>query len=291
MKKIFTLFGALLLCAAGALAQVAPGPYPGNPQQGGPNQLHKQGGLYYALGYASWQGILVAGNSATGSQSVIVYPQGAANGCVTLTDGTCIPMADVFNTNTPITVDVNSSAAEVVTPSAVSISNCPAGNIGVGGSAQCATITATFGNTHGQSAIVGSGDFGIEEAVTDASNQGGGTVYWIVDTGNVTLTGGATTTTTTKVPATFYGVGASAYVETTITTSTSWEVGITGSLTNICNNNTTLTAGTTCKLNSPALTGTGTTTLTAIVITNSTTPGAGVLKTRAWGFTPVQAAF
>lgn len=283
-RTIAIMVLAALLVAAPALAQV----FPGNPQQNGPQ--HRVGGVFYALGYSNWQANIISGNTSTGAgTSIIVYP--GSGSCILLPDGACIALTSVFNTSTPITI--NDGNAETFTPSGVSIGACPAGNLGVGGSSLCATVTGTIANTHGQSANVNSGDMGIQEAITDAGAQGGGTVFWMVDTGIVTLnTGGLTTTTTVKVPTNFYGIGAAARVTTTITTSTAWLVGISGSTAAFCSSNSTLTAGTTCLANqaSPASVGT-TSALTAILITATVAnPGAGAVKVRVWGFTPVQPA-
>lgn len=292
MTKALRTLGALLLgvVLAGGVcfAQTAPGLQPFGLSYGA---QHRVGTVYYAPVYATWQGFIISGNSATGSASIIVAPAGSAGGIGTLglQDGYQLPLTDVFNTNVPIYImDAN---AETVTPTAVSIGNCPVGTIGIGQVVQCATITATFGNTHGGSAVVVSGDTGIEEAITDAGLTGGGDVYWSVDTGVVTLsTGGLTTTTTTKIPTTYYSGGASGRVTTTITTSANWEIGITGTLAGFCAQNSTLTAGTTCTQVAPALVGTGSTALTAILYTMGTSnPGAGAIKARVWGFTPVSA--
>lgn len=283
MKHTLKLLGALLLFAAVAFAQV----YPGNAQQASP--LHRVGGVFYSLAYSQWDGTIISGNTTTGSGTSIIVSTQGAGGVVTLTDGTSVPLTTVFNTSTPISiVDAN---AETFTPSGVTIGNCPAGNLGVGGSSQCATVTGTISNTHGQGAIVTSGDLGIEEAITDAGNQGGGLVFWMVDTGIVTLnTGGLTTTTTVKVPTNFYNIGAAARVTTTITVTASWAVGISGATGIFCSANSTLTAGTTCLANQAAPASTGTTSaLTAILITGATgNPGAGAVKARVWGYTPVQ---
>jgi hypothetical protein len=281
--RIASLIAGLLLAFSGAsLAQ--------NPQSTA--TLHRVGGMFYSQGYVGWQAYVLSGNAATGSQSIIVAAQGGS-GIIVLPDQTAVPLATVFNTNTPISL--NDANAETVTPSAVTIGVCPAGNLGVGGSNQCATITATFSNTHGAGALVGTGDAGIMEAVTDAGNQGGGLVYWQVDTGIVTLnTGSVTTTTTTKVPSPYISLGGSGRVTTTITTSTSWAVGVSGATTDFCTAQTTLTAGTTCNvvaLTSPTSRGTGAVALTAILFTMGTgAPGAGAVKARVWGYTPVQPA-
>jgi len=287
-SKLLMLVSALLLSAAGVFGQ---GTFPGNSLQNSP--LHRVGGVFNALGYSTWSSVLISGNTSTGAGvSVVIYP-GSMTATETLADGSAVPLTVVFNTNTPILVDVGQGNAEVVTPTSVSFGPCPAGNLGVGGGATCATVTGTFNNTHGQSAIVTSGDFGIEEAITDAGNQGGGIVFWMVDTGIVTLnTGGLTTTTTTKVPTTFYGIGAAARVTTTITGSTAWLVGISGSTASFCSSNSTLTAGTTCIANqaAPAVVGT-TQSLTSVLITATVANAtAGAVKVRVWGYTPVQPA-
>jgi hypothetical protein len=165
----------------------------------------------------------------------------------------------------------------------------------VSASAIGAAATATFANLHGNGEAVLSGDNGIMEAVLDAGNNGGGLLFWTVDTGVVTLsTGGVTTTTTTKVPSPYITMGGAGRVTTTVTTSTSWAVGIAGGTTDFCTAQTTLTAGTVCNvvaLSSPTSRGTGAVTLTAIIFTMGTgAPGAGAIKARVWGFTPVQPA-
>lgn len=279
LKKLALLLAAVPLLAFSAFAQAQITPPVGL-------NAHRQGGIYYAPAYATWQATIISGNSASGSASIIVASN--TNG-VSLADGAVLPFTTVFNTSTPIYIqDAN---AETVTPSAVSVGACPAGNLGVGGSSICATVTATFANTHGQSAIVISGDSGIEEAFTDAGANGGGLVYWTVDTGTVTLTTtGLTTTTTTKVPTNFLSEGASAKVETTITTSANWAVGISGSTAAFCTANSTLTAGTSCiaNMNSPASVGTSQA-LTAVLFTMGTSdPGAGAIKARVWGFSAIQ---
>ena len=251
---------------------------------------HNLNGVWYAPAYATWQATVLSGNAATGSQSILVTcNSGGVQGVCQLADGYSVPLTSIFNTNTPIyLMDAN---FETVTPTAVSIGACTPGFLGVGAATQCATITATFANTHGASAPVVSGDAGIFEAITDAGAAGGGVVYWQVDTGIVTLnTGGLTTTTTTKVPTNFYNLGAAARVTTTVTVTASWAVGISGATGIFCSANSTLTAGTTCLANQAAPATTGTTSaLTAILITGATSnPGAGAVKARVWGWTPVQ---
>jgi hypothetical protein len=281
--------GGLLPLSPLAAAQTAPSLVPFGQQFG---YQHRVGALFLAPGYGTWNATVLSGNAATGSQSIVISGNSGGIGGLSLADGTTIPLAVAFNTLTPITImDANQ---ETVTPSAVSTpAPCGPGFAGVGSTTQCVTVTATFANTHGASAVVVSGDAGIGEAITDAGNQGGGLVYWTVDTGVVTLnTGALTTTTTTKVPTTFYGEGAAARVTTTITTSTNWAVGISGSTSAFCSANATLTAGTTCIANQVAPAAIGTTnTLTALLVTvTGANAGAGAVKIRVWGWTPVQPA-
>lgn len=297
--KLFRTLTALLLIAGACFtftpesaAQGIPAPsiaFLGQIGCSGAGGSHRMGAIFYAPCYATYQAQILSGNSASGSQTIIVFDAAGGQGGVPLADGSTLPLAVFFNTNTPITINDNN--AETVTPSSVSLGPCPSGFIGVGNVVQCAFVTATFSNTHGGSALVYSGDSGIEEAITDAGNQGGGDVYWQVDTGIVVLsTGGLTTTTSTKVPTTYYAGGASARVTTTITTSANWSVGVSGATASFCASNATLTAGTTCTQAAPALVGTGSTALTALLFTMGTSnPGAGALKSRVWGYTPVSA--
>jgi len=270
MKKYLLVVVATLLLAASALAQSAT-----------PNILGPTNKIFYSQDYAKWTGQIVSGNSATGSQTILVYTSGVF-------PGNTLAGVNPFATTTPIQF-----YGESLTPSAVSCGQSrPAGFAAPAGGFLC-NVTATFANVHGAGEILFSGDNGIEEAITDAANQGGGLVYWVADTGNVTLTtSGLTTTTTTLVPTTFYNIGAAAIVKTTITTSANWAVGISGATAIFCASNTTLTAGTTCltKQVAPATTGT-TQALTAVLFTMGTSnPGAGAIKARVWGFTPVQPA-
>ncbi|MGH9735439.1 MAG: hypothetical protein ACRD8A_12725 [Candidatus Acidiferrales bacterium] len=251
--------------------------------------LHRIGNRWEAPAFAAWRTQVITGNSSTGSQTILVKASGLA-----LKDGYTMPCSstfcDPFNTNTPIVVGVG-SVAETVTPSGVSVSACPPSAVSTSADF-CASVTATFANVHGYAEPVVSGDAGIEEAVTDAAWNGGGLVEWFVDTGTVTLsTGGLTTTTTTKVPSMFINEGASAYVETTITTSANWSVGIASHTADFCASNSTLTSGTACTQVAPTLTGTSTA-LTAVLFTMGTSnPGAGAIKARVWGETPVNSAF
>ena len=271
-KFLAVLMSSLLTVAGFAFTPVAKGQV-----QNPPSSLVRVNGIYYAQGYNQWTATVLTGTTTTGAATLTML-----YGYVTLPDGR--PFVP-FNTNVPISVDVGAQN-EVVTPS--SVSGCQPLNPNQG----VCQVTATFANTHGNGTIVSSGDFGIQEAILDAGNNGGGAVFWMVDTGIVTLnTGGLTTTTTVKVPSSFYNFGASARVTTTITTTTNWAVGIAGATGIFCSANTTLTAGTTCVANqvAPATTGTSTA-LTAVLFTFTVAnPGAGAIKARVWGYTPVSA--
>jgi hypothetical protein len=274
-KSVFCVVVATLLLAASAFAQsnIATPNY-GN----GPTAQ-----IYFSTNYAKWNGQIISGNSATGSQTVLVYSSGAFG-------GNTLSGSNPFSTTIPIQF-----YGEVLTPSAVSCGQArPAGFAGPAGGFLC-NVTATFANLHGAGEILFTGDNGIMEAIAAAASDGGGLVYWVADTGTVTLsTGGLTTTTTTKIPTQFINAGASAIVETTVATTASWAVGAaTTGGTAFCSANTTRTAGTTCIANQTttiSLSGT-TNALQAIVFTGATSnPTAGAIKARVWGYTPVQAA-
>ena len=253
---------------------------------GGGANLHLFAGIYNAVAYQSWRTTVFNGPYASGSNTLTVSPA-----FVTLPDGYTF---NPFSTNVSIIVGLGTPDQETVTPSAVAQVPCPSGapNTFQG---TCESITATFSNAHGQGDIIATGSAGIQDAFQDAANADGGLVYWQADTGTVTLnTGGLTTTTTTNVPKQWISLGASGRVETTITTSANWAVGITGSTSAFCTADSTLTAGTTClaNMNNPAVVGTTSPyTLTAILFTMGTSnPGAGAIKAKVWGITPVQAA-
>lgn len=261
--------------------------------QGGAANLSRAAGVYFspAYGPGRWGASIVTGNSSTGSQTDVFCPW-----FVTLQDGRVIqPFAAANATFAPITVDIGANS-EVVTPTATAQVAAP---VGAPGAQPCASVTASFSNTHtgaggGGVLNVYSGDLGIQEAINDASLNGGGLVYWEADTGSVTLnTGALTTTTTTKVPANFISVGGNARVTTTITTTTNWAVGIAGSTSAFCTANATLTAGTTCIANMNSASTVGTTTgLTAILFTFTVAnPGAGAIHAKVWGYTAAQSNF
>jgi hypothetical protein len=246
--------------------------------QQGPARVNGPSGTYFASAYNQWSSTVAIGFTGTGSQTMsMLY------GYVTLPDGR--PFVP-FSTNVPLQVDFGSNA-EVVTPSAVSGCQPLNPNQGV------CQVTATFANAHGNGTFVSSGDFGIEEAILDAQNNGGGLVYFAVDLGNVTLsTSGVTTTSTVKLPSHFIVEGASARVNTTITVATSWNLGIVGSTAAFVTTDTGLTAGSTARgfeTASAIVNLAAETTLAAVVFTAAGgTPGAGAIHAKVWGYVPVQ---
>ena len=282
-KKVLALFTLFILIVVGAVLALH------TKAQSGPSILSRVAGVYNSQAYLDWGATIVTGNTATGSQTIVICPW-----YVTLRDGRVIqPFAAANAVFAPISVDRGASN-EVVTPTATAQVASPIGTPQV-----CANVTASFSNTHAASGAGGAfnvttGDLGIQEAINDASLNGGGLVYWEADTGSVTLnTGALTTTTTTKIPANFLSMGASGRVTTTITTSASWAVGISGATGSLCSADSTLTAGTTCITNIPAPGTVGTTTgLTAILFTMGTSnPGAGAIHAKAWGYTAAQSTF
>jgi len=165
LKKLLLVVSALLLFAAGALGQNFPG------AQGNPSVLSRAAGQFYAPAFF-WQGRVISGNSTTGTVSIIVTGSTGGQGGLQLADGTTISLQTVFNTLTPIIVDWGQGAQETVTPTATAVGSCPAGNLGIGGAVQCVTITGTFVNTHGQSAVVIDGSFGLQTAINYAGSLG-----------------------------------------------------------------------------------------------------------------------
>ncbi|MGB2632391.1 MAG: hypothetical protein WAM58_00515 [Candidatus Acidiferrum sp.] len=257
--------------------------------QNGSGQFSRAVGVFDSTKYNQWGAFILSGNTATGAQTITVCPA-----IVALPDGRVIqPMAPANGVFVPLTIDAQSSAVvETVTPTAYSLIGPQSGT----GNVPCAAITATFANLHSASYAttqVLSGDQGVQEAINDASNTGGGIVYWQADAGNVTLNNsGATTTTGVSVPATFLAMGGSAYVKTTITTAASYSLGTSTTATAFLSSCTSLTAGLNC---SQFVTGpgkvSGGTGLTPLVITANATAGAGAVHVRAWGYTMAQSSF
>lgn len=169
MKKLLSVLCALLLTVAPALSQIMPG------VSGNPSPIARPGGTFYAAAF-NWEAKVLSGNSATGSSSIIIAGSTGGSGGLQLADGTTVSLQTVFSTLTPIIVDWGQGAAEPVTPTAVSVGTCPAGNLGVGGVVQCATVIASFTNLHGQSAVVRDGSYGLQTAINYAQLQGGGLV-------------------------------------------------------------------------------------------------------------------
>jgi hypothetical protein len=245
------------------------------------------GGIFYAPSYALWHNYIVTGNASTGSQTILL-----SSGSAILQDGReIIP----FAVGVPLSiVDGNS---ETVTITAVQ--NCNKGPALDVTFATC-QITASFSNLHGNGAKVISGDNGYQEAVNDAGNNGGGAVYWVNDTGPMTLSTGGTTTTSTQTnffPVSSIVLGTIGRVTTAITGScTGWEIGDGTTAARFTANNTTLTAGTTA-VNSGAAWNTAIAAVAtgvqiaankaAVVTCAGGNPTAGAIKVRAFGWTPV----
>lgn len=261
--------------------------------QVGQSQLSRVGGVYNSSAYKDWGAYIASGNTATGSQTITICPW-----FVNLRDGRVIQpfLADGSAVFTPITVDIGSNS-EVVTPTASSQIANPNG-----GPQPCASVTASFSNTHavtqsGGVTNVTTGDAGIQEAITDAAQLGGGQVYFEIDPGVVTLnTGGQTTNMgSIKIPARSLVAGASAKVTTTITTCAGgWSLGIVGgSGTDFTAANTTLTAGTNTD-SSTLASGLPVKTTTAqlpTVFCTTSAAAAGAVHARYWGYKVVPPAF
>lgn len=122
------------------------------------SQLSRVAGRYVASNYNYRSATIATAPTTTGAGSITLQ-----SGLVTTADGRSF---NPFSVLAPITVGTSNS--ETVTPTA--ISGC--GNTTPG---SC-TITATFLNLHGPGEPVFSGTFGLNEAILDAHNAGGGTV-------------------------------------------------------------------------------------------------------------------
>jgi len=174
MKKILVLALMALLAIAPLSQPIAAQNLPG--AQGSPFYASRPGGLFYAPGFF-WQGKVISGNAAAGVATIIMAGSGSGSGTLALPDGTALPMAVLPLTPTSsLIVDWGQAAAETITPTSISLGTCPAGNIGIGGSSQCAYITATFANSHGASAVVVDGTYGLQTASDYAQSLGGGVV-------------------------------------------------------------------------------------------------------------------
>ena len=197
MKKFLAL--AVLMLAALAALPAQGQNFPG--AQGNPVPLARAAGTFYAPAFF-WQGRVLSGNGCATTAGTNTCSGGATSGSIVMVgvaggsgglqipDGTTIPLATIFSTTfSPIIVDWGQAAAEYVVPTAVSVGSCPAGNIGVGGSAQCATITGSFVNSHGQSATVVDGTFGLQTAINYANSLTGAQS----NVGNVGFGGGIVT--------------------------------------------------------------------------------------------------
>jgi hypothetical protein len=241
------------------------------------NAVSKVAGVTVAAAYGQWTAqttSAVASGSATISVNV---------GSVTTADGrTFVP----FTTNVPLTIG-NGADVETVTPSAVS--GCT-----VGAAIGACQVTATFSNAHSQGEPIVSGDNGLQEAMNDTS--GGGLVFWVADSGTVTLsTSGATTTLCSScIPVNAIVLGVVARVETTITgCSGGWELGDGTTATRFTAANATLTAGTASAADLQTTSGVASTTTGMLNITSAksivntcvtSNASAGALKVRAFGY-------
>ncbi len=169
-KKMFAVLAFSLLLGTALLAQNFPG------ASGNPSPYTRAAGQFYAPAFF-WAGRLISGNTSTsGSQTVVLVGSTGGAGGLQMADGTTVPLQTIFNVLTPVIFDLGQGAQETVTPTAVSVSTCNAGNIGIGGSVQCVYFTGTFTNTHGQSAVVADGTYGLQTAINYANSIGGGIV-------------------------------------------------------------------------------------------------------------------
>jgi hypothetical protein len=220
---------------------------------------------------------VVTGTTSTGVGTITLQ-----YGYFTTQDGRLVaPFTGINTTNgmaiPSITIDSGANQ-ETVTPSSVS---CATPQV----IATC-QVTATFANIHYGGALVQSGDSGIQEAINDASLTGGGAVYWVIDSGPLTLStsGANTNVSSTKIPTRSTVTGASLLVTTTIgTCAGGWSLGFTSG-TEFTAANTTLTAGTTTD-SSTLATPYAFNATAAVPVVHCTTSNAsaGKVHARVWG--------
>jgi hypothetical protein len=200
--KSLKVFGVLLLTAACAFAQNFPG------ASGNPSVLSRPGGTFYAASF-NWNARVIAGNScavttgtntcsagATSGTVVIAGNSSGGAGGVQLADGTTLSFSTIAMNLMPLIFDWGQGNQETVTPTTLTVGTCPAGNLGVGGSQQCLSFTGSFLYTHGQSAVVVDGTYGLQSAINSAALTGvGGEVTidgtWIQMGGSDVLIRGA----------------------------------------------------------------------------------------------------
>lgn len=166
MNRLQIALGVVLLALLSAFPAQAQNQLPSTV-----NAIARQGGTFYAGSFGTWSSKIISGNTSTGAGVSIIVTAPSA-----LQDGSLWPASTLLSPQMLNPILVNDNNAETVTPTSISISACPAGNIGVGTANQCATITGTFNNTHGPSAVVQSGSYGVGEAVSAADSSGGGAV-------------------------------------------------------------------------------------------------------------------
>jgi hypothetical protein len=203
MKRFTLLFASILILAGLAVGQSCP------LQPHGPARFSRVGGIYYAAQYACWQGkIATGGGSATTGSNVYTL----VSGTIVTSDGRRIVP---YSITAPLLIGSGANQ-ETVTPSAVSgcALNAPLNSC---------KITVSTSNAHGDGDIIQSGTVGLQEAIEDASGDGGGTVvtdqYW------VSLGGTSALITTTAIAKTnvfvydlrttpaFYGKSSTSYVQ------------------------------------------------------------------------------
>lgn len=131
-------------------------------------------GVYYAPNYNYVPARVSQGNPVTGTATIKFF-----SGSVTLADGRIITP---FSTGTPLLVGTGSDQ-ETVTPTAVA-------GCGLGAPPGVCAITANFTKLHAGGTLVSSATFGLQEAINDATSDGGGKVVvdssWLGQTSQIT---------------------------------------------------------------------------------------------------------
>lgn len=154
-------------------------------------QPSRSAGKYFAASYGKWQAHTTS-NTAASAASIIVdvgLPTSSGSSDARLLN----PFQNSFpygGSFAPVLVDFGSIQDNVTTTATTGCTQPQAGSTCI--------LTGTFTNAHGAGALVTSGSFGLQEAINDAAQSGGGTV--VID-GAWTALGGTNAILTAAVVA------------------------------------------------------------------------------------------
>lgn len=141
-------------------------------------QPSRSAGVFYAASYGKW--VAHTGTNTAASPGAIVADVGLPTSSGSSDARQFNPFQGSFPKGggfVPLLVDVG-SAQESVTPTATGGCTTPQNQSSSG---SLCTLTGTFAQAHGANAYITSATFGLQEAINDAAQSGGGVV--VVDSG------------------------------------------------------------------------------------------------------------